>query len=207
VASGHLQAGTVPSPFATARRDRCRGIRHLRDRTREQSRKKPGRPYRGGRYLDHWRGIPGRKRGRTTIDGEGLSASSPFGRRSCRWSEVDGIRLDINDRGEDPVLSTIKIDLHGGRTFTLAVPRDHEHGSHHDNPDFPDQLATIRRYWQANSGPVQPLENERNCQRNGGGGEGQPGHELGDERTIDPRGAEQSFHAVADYYASQSGDS
>jgi Bacterial PH domain len=65
------------------------------------------------------------QRGQTTIDGEGLSASSPFGRRSCRWSEVDGIRLDINDRGEDPVLSTIKIDLHGGRTFTLAVPRDH----------------------------------------------------------------------------------
>jgi hypothetical protein len=96
------------------------------------------------------------RRGQTTIDGQGLYASSPFGRRSCHWSEVAGIRLDVNDKGDDPVVSTIKIDLHGGRTFTLPVPRDHETGSHHDNPDFPGQLATIRRYWQANSGPVQP---------------------------------------------------
>ncbi len=96
------------------------------------------------------------RRGQTTIDGRGLYASSPFGRHSCQWSEVAGIRLDVNDKGEDPVVSTIKIDLHGGRTFTLPVPRDHEHGSHHDNPDFPGQLATIRRYWQENGGPVQP---------------------------------------------------
>jgi hypothetical protein len=96
------------------------------------------------------------QRGRTRIDGQGLYASSPFGRHSCHWSEVAGIRLDVNDKGEDPVVSTIKIDLHGGRTFTLPVPRDHETGSHHDNPDFPGQLATIRRYWQASIGPVQP---------------------------------------------------
>jgi hypothetical protein len=95
------------------------------------------------------------QRGQTTIDGKGLYSSSPLGRRSYLWSEVTGIRLDVNDRGEDPVLSTIKIDVHGGRTFTLAVPRDHEHGSHHDNPDFPGQLAMIRSYWQANGGPVE----------------------------------------------------
>jgi hypothetical protein len=96
------------------------------------------------------------QRGRTTIDGNGLHSSSPFGQHSCRWSDITAIRLDVNDKGEDPVLSTIKIDVHGGRTFTLPVPRDHEHGTHHDNPDFPGQLATIRRYWEANGGPVQP---------------------------------------------------
>jgi hypothetical protein len=96
------------------------------------------------------------QRGQTTIDGQGLYASSPLGRRSCRWSEISGIRLDVNDKGEDPVVSTIKIDLHGGRTFTLPVPRDNEHGTHHDNPDFPGQLATICRYWEANGGPAQP---------------------------------------------------
>ena len=96
------------------------------------------------------------RRGQTRIDGQGLYASSPLRRHSCHWSEVAGIRLDVNDKGDDPVVSTIKIDLHGGRAFTLPVPRDHETGSHHDNPDFPGQLATIRRYWQADSGPVQP---------------------------------------------------
>lgn len=96
------------------------------------------------------------RRGKTTIDGQGLCTSSPLGRRSCHWSEIAGIRLDVNDKGEDPVVSTIKIDLHRGRTFTLPVPRDYEHGSHHDNPDFPGQLATIRHYWQANSGHPRP---------------------------------------------------
>jgi hypothetical protein len=96
------------------------------------------------------------RRGQTTIDGQGLYASSPSGRHSHQWSEITGVRLDVNDRGDDPVVSTIKIDLSRGRTFTLAVPRDHETGTHHDNPEFPGQLATIRRYWQANSGVVQP---------------------------------------------------
>jgi hypothetical protein len=97
------------------------------------------------------------RRGQTTIDGQGLYTSSPYGRHSCHWSEIADIRLDVNDKGDDPVISTIKIDLHAGRTFTLPVPRDQETGTHHDNPDFPGQLATIRRYWQtANGGAVQP---------------------------------------------------
>ncbi len=91
-------------------------------------------------------------RGQTTIDGQGLSTTSPFGRHSCRWSEIADIRLDVDGRGDTTTVdSTIKIDLHAGRTFTLPVPRDRETGTHHDNPDLPDQLAMIRRYWQANS--------------------------------------------------------
>lgn len=95
-------------------------------------------------------------RGQTTIDGQGLYTSSLLRRHSCLWSEVAGIRLDVNDKGDGPDISTIKIDLHDGQTFTLPAPRDHATGSGHDNPDFPAQLATIRRYWQANGGPVQP---------------------------------------------------
>jgi Bacterial PH domain len=93
------------------------------------------------------------RRVHATIDAEGVRASSMFGRRSCRWSEVTDVDLDINATDGDPMVSSIKIHRRAGRAFRLPAPSDSARKGRHSNPDFTEQLATIRSYWQASTSP------------------------------------------------------
>jgi Bacterial PH domain len=95
------------------------------------------------------------RRAQTTIDPTGVRTSSVFGRRSCRWSEVADVDLDIDADGGDPMVSSIKIHRRGGGSFRLPAPSDSERKGRHSNPDFTEQLATIRSYWQASTRPPQ----------------------------------------------------
>jgi hypothetical protein len=95
------------------------------------------------------------RRVHTTIDAEGVRTSSMFGRRSCRWSEVTDVDLDIDATDGDPMVSSIKIHRRGGGSFRLAAPSDSSRKGRHSNPDFADQLAMIRSYWQASTSPPQ----------------------------------------------------
>jgi hypothetical protein len=78
-----------------------------------------------------------------------------FGSRSCRWAEVTDVDIDIDATDGDPMVSRIKIQRSGGRSFTLPAPTGSSRKDRHDNPDFTDQLATIRSYWQARTRPPQ----------------------------------------------------
>lgn len=89
------------------------------------------------------------RRGQTIVDAQGVRTSSAFGRRSCRWSEVTDVELCIDATDGPPMVSSIKIRRGGGGSFTLPAPTDSERKGRHDNPDFTDQLATIRSYWRA----------------------------------------------------------
>ena len=91
------------------------------------------------------------RRVHTTIDAEGVRTSSVFGRRSCRWSEVTDVDLDIEATDGDPMVWSIKIHRRRGRSFTLPAPTDSSRKGRHDNPDVTDQLATIRSYWRAST--------------------------------------------------------
>jgi hypothetical protein len=91
----------------------------------------------------------------TTIDPRGVHTSSASGRRSCGWPEISAVDVKVNSTDSDPVIRSIKIRRHRGRSFTLPVPFDREYGDRHDNPDFPDQLAVIRSYWSAHAAPAQ----------------------------------------------------
>jgi hypothetical protein len=93
------------------------------------------------------------RRAQTTIDAEGVRTSSMFGRRSCRWSEVTDVDLDIDATDGDPIVSSIKIHRRGGGSFRLPAPSDSSRKGRHSNPDFTGQLATIRSYWQASTSP------------------------------------------------------
>jgi len=95
------------------------------------------------------------RRGQATIDAAGVRTSSVFGRRSCRWSEVADVDLDINADDGDPVVSSIRIRRRGGGSFRLPAPTDSARKGRHSNPDFTEQLATIRSYWQASTRPPQ----------------------------------------------------
>jgi hypothetical protein len=95
------------------------------------------------------------RRGSTTIDAQGIRTSSIFGRRSCRWSDVTDVDLNIDASDGDPMVYSIKIRRRGGRAFTLPVPSDSSRKGRHANPDFNDQLATIRSYWWASTNPPQ----------------------------------------------------
>jgi hypothetical protein len=95
------------------------------------------------------------RRVHTTIDAEGVRTSSVFGRRSCRWSEVTDVDLDIDATDGDPMAWSIMIHRRGGRSFTLPAPTDSTRKDRHDNPDFTDQLATIESYWRASTRPPQ----------------------------------------------------
>jgi hypothetical protein len=89
------------------------------------------------------------RRAHTAIDAEGVRTSSMFGRRLCRWSEVTDVDLDIDATDGDPMVWSIKIHRRGGGSFRLPAPSDSSRKGRHSNPDFTDQLATIRSYWQA----------------------------------------------------------
>ncbi len=91
------------------------------------------------------------RRARTTIDAEGVRTGSVFGQRSCRWSEVTDVDMNIDATDGDPMVYSIKIHRHGGRPFTLSAPTDSSRKGRHNNPDFTDQLATIRSYWWAST--------------------------------------------------------
>ena len=95
------------------------------------------------------------RRVHTTIDADGVRTSSVFGRRSCPWSEVTDVDLDIDVTDGDPMVWGVKIHRRGGRSFTLPAPTDSSRKDRHDNPDFTDQLTTIRTYWQASTRPPQ----------------------------------------------------
>ena len=94
-------------------------------------------------------------RARTTIDAEGVRTSSMFGRRFCRWSEVTDVDLDIDANDGPPMVYRVTIRRRSGRPFTLPAPSDSVRRAHHANPDFTDQLATIRSYWSASTRPPQ----------------------------------------------------
>jgi hypothetical protein len=81
-----------------------------------------------------------------------------FGRRSYRWSEVTDVDLDIDATNGDPMVWSIKIHRRSGGSFTLPAPSDSTRKVRHSNPDFTEQLATIRSYWQASTRPPQPLQ-------------------------------------------------
>jgi len=102
------------------------------------------------------------RRAQTTIDAEGLRTASMFGQRSCRWSEVSDIGVDVSRAIEssdgNPRVSTITIHRHSGHSFTLRTPNDSSSKHGHSNPDFANQLATIRSYWQARTKPPQSLQ-------------------------------------------------
>jgi hypothetical protein len=93
------------------------------------------------------------RRARTIIDAEGVRTSSAFVRRSCRWSEVADVDLNIDADGGDPMVWSIKIHRRAGGSFTLQAPTDSSRKDRHSNPDFNDQLATIRSYWSASTRP------------------------------------------------------
>jgi hypothetical protein len=95
------------------------------------------------------------RRVHTTIDAEGVRTSSMFGRRSCRWSEVIDVDLDMDATDGDPIVSSVRIHRRGGGSFRLAAPSDSSRKGRHSNPEFSDQLATIRSYWQASTSPPQ----------------------------------------------------
>lgn len=96
------------------------------------------------------------RRARTTIDAEGVRTWSMFGQRSCRWSEVTDVDMKIDATDGDPTVYSIKIRRRGGRPFTLSAPTDSSTKARHVNPDFTDQLATIRSYWRASTTQPQP---------------------------------------------------
>ncbi len=98
------------------------------------------------------------RRADTAIGAEGVRTSSMFGRRSCRWSEVTDVDLDIDATDGDPMVWSIKIHRRGGGSFTLPAPSDSTRKGRHSNPDFTEQLATIRSYWRAGTRPPQPLQ-------------------------------------------------
>lgn len=95
------------------------------------------------------------RRGHTTIDGEGVRTSSVFGQRSCRWSEVTDVDVDIDATDGDPMIYSVKIRRRGGGSFTLPAPTDSSRKGRRQNPDFTDQLDTIRSYWWASTRPPQ----------------------------------------------------
>ena len=92
------------------------------------------------------------RRARTTIDAEGVHTSTVFGRRLCRWSEVTDVDLDIDATDGDPMVWAIKIHRRSGGSIRLPAPTHSTRKGHHSNPDFTEQLATIRSYWQASTG-------------------------------------------------------
>jgi hypothetical protein len=89
---------------------------------------------------------------RTTIDADGVRASSVFRRHLCRWSEVTEVDLDIEATDGPPMVYSVRIHRRDARPFTLPAPSDSVRKDRHANPDFTDHLATIRSYWLAGSG-------------------------------------------------------
>jgi hypothetical protein len=61
---------------------------------------------------------------------------------------VTDVELCIDANDGPPMVYSVKIRRVGG-SFTLPAPTDSVRKGRHDNPDFTDQLATIRDYWQA----------------------------------------------------------
>jgi hypothetical protein len=98
------------------------------------------------------------RRVRTTIDADGVRTSSMFSRHSCHWSEVADVDLDIDANDGPPMVYTVKILRRAGRPFTLPAPIDSVRRGRHANPDFADQLATIRSYWSASTRPPHSLQ-------------------------------------------------
>jgi hypothetical protein len=92
------------------------------------------------------------RKAHTTIDADGLSTSSLFGRHSCNWSEVSNITCKT-DRGEGPNVSRIKIHRNPGRSFTLPAPTDSSSAANR-NSEFGLQFATIRSYWESTARPA-----------------------------------------------------
>jgi hypothetical protein len=94
------------------------------------------------------------RRAHTMIDADGICTSGPWGRRSCRWTDVTDVELKIDANDGPPMVYNIKIHRRGGRSFTLPAPTDSATKDRHDNPEFNQQLAVINSYWRNGAGPA-----------------------------------------------------
>jgi Bacterial PH domain len=77
------------------------------------------------------------RRVRTTIDADGVRASSMFRGHSCRWSDVTEVDLDIDANDGPPMVYSVKIHRRGARPFTLAAPSDSVRKDRHADPTSP----------------------------------------------------------------------
>jgi hypothetical protein len=93
------------------------------------------------------------RRAETLIDAAGVRTWSMFGRHSCAWTEVTDVELRIDANDGPPMVYRIKIHCRGG-SFTLPAPTDSQRKDRHANPEFTNQLAIIRSYWEAATHPA-----------------------------------------------------
>jgi hypothetical protein len=92
-------------------------------------------------------GVMGRG-ARTTIDSRGVHGTVGLLRRtrSIAWSDIADIDSKVRSSEED-WYEYVRIKPYSGRAFSLSVPRNSSSKSIH-NPQFDQDLATIRAYWQ-----------------------------------------------------------
>jgi hypothetical protein len=84
----------------------------------------------------------------TTIDGDGVHGTSGLLRRSrsIAWSDIADIGSKVSSSDGD-WYEYVRIKPYAGRAFSLSVPRNSSSKSV-SNPQFDEDLATIRAYWQ-----------------------------------------------------------
>jgi hypothetical protein len=94
----------------------------------------------------------------TTIDSHGVHGTSGLLRRnrSIAWSDIADIDSKVSSSDGD-WYEYVRIKPYSSRAFSLSVPRNSSSKSVR-NPQFDEDLATIRAYWQqgrATSGQYQ----------------------------------------------------
>jgi hypothetical protein len=83
----------------------------------------------------------------TTIDSRGIHGSwgLPPRNHSIAWSDIADIDSKVRVSDES-WYEYVQIKPYSGPTFRLAVPRNSSSKAV-SNPDFDENLATIRNYW------------------------------------------------------------
>jgi hypothetical protein len=84
----------------------------------------------------------------TTIDSHGIHGTSGLLQRSrsIAWSDIADIDSKVSSSDGDWT-ERVRIKPHSGRAFSLGVPRNSS-TKQVRNPQFDEDLATIRAYWE-----------------------------------------------------------
>ena len=89
----------------------------------------------------------------TTIDSHGIHGTSGLlqRKRSIAWPDIAEIDSKVSDSDGDWT-ERVRIKPHSGRAFSLGVPRNSS-ARQVRNPNFDEDLATIRAYWERGRRP------------------------------------------------------